>query len=151
MNWEAAGAIGEIIGAIAVFATLIYLAIQIRHTLKVANLDALERSTENWLKTQQPLLDREIAVLFDRGCSDYKSLDGPDLKRFNVLVASMLYEFENALEKQKSGLADPDLISAYDSVIDDLFQNSGVVQYWEEHSGGHLPVLQEWLDSRESQ
>jgi len=31
MNWEAAGAIGEIVGAIAVIATLAYLATQIRY------------------------------------------------------------------------------------------------------------------------
>jgi len=30
MNWEAAGALGEIIGAVAVVATVIYLAVQIR-------------------------------------------------------------------------------------------------------------------------
>lgn len=30
MNWEAIGALGEIIGAIAVFGTLLYLAIQIK-------------------------------------------------------------------------------------------------------------------------
>ena len=34
MNWEAAGAIGEIIGALAVFLTLIYLALQIRQNTK---------------------------------------------------------------------------------------------------------------------
>jgi len=32
MNWEAIGAVGEILGAAAVVATLIYLAIQIRHS-----------------------------------------------------------------------------------------------------------------------
>lgn len=31
MNWEAIGAIGEIVGAMAVFITLIYLAVQVRH------------------------------------------------------------------------------------------------------------------------
>ncbi len=30
MNWEAIGAIGEIVGALAVLATLYYLAIQIK-------------------------------------------------------------------------------------------------------------------------
>ena len=30
MNWEALGAIGEIVGAVAVIATLAYLAVQIR-------------------------------------------------------------------------------------------------------------------------
>ncbi|RLA47946.1 MAG: hypothetical protein DRR06_01045 [Gammaproteobacteria bacterium] len=32
MNWEAIGAIGEILGALAVVLTLGYVAVQIRHT-----------------------------------------------------------------------------------------------------------------------
>ena len=40
MNWEALGAIGEIVGAIAVIATLGYLAVQIRH-----NSRSVEAST----------------------------------------------------------------------------------------------------------
>ena len=34
MNWEAIGAIGEIVGAVAVVATLAYLAVQLRHNTK---------------------------------------------------------------------------------------------------------------------
>ena len=36
MDWEAIGAVGEILGAIAVVATLAYLAIQIRHAKETA-------------------------------------------------------------------------------------------------------------------
>ena len=36
MNWEAAGAIGEIVGAIAVVATLVYLALQLRVAKQLA-------------------------------------------------------------------------------------------------------------------
>ncbi len=36
MNWDAIGALGEILGASAVFASLIYLAIQIR--ARIGNL-----------------------------------------------------------------------------------------------------------------
>ena len=32
MNWEALGAVAELLGAIAVLATLIYLAVQVRHS-----------------------------------------------------------------------------------------------------------------------
>ncbi len=38
MNWDAAGAIGEIVGAFAVLATLIYLAKQIRHSTDVSKV-----------------------------------------------------------------------------------------------------------------
>jgi len=41
MNWDAMGAVGEIVGAIAVLATLIYLAAQIRQ-----NAQALDRQSD---------------------------------------------------------------------------------------------------------
>ena len=34
MNWEAIGAVGEVVGAIAVVLTLVYLAFQLRHNTK---------------------------------------------------------------------------------------------------------------------
>jgi hypothetical protein len=36
MNWEAVGAIGELVGALAVVITLAYLALQIRYTHRIA-------------------------------------------------------------------------------------------------------------------
>lgn len=41
MNWEAWGAIGEIAGAIAVFVTLAYLAVQVRQTNKMARFETI--------------------------------------------------------------------------------------------------------------
>ena len=40
MNWTAIGAIGEILGALAVGATLGYLALQIRQTNKIARAES---------------------------------------------------------------------------------------------------------------
>src|SRR5210317_343842 len=39
MDWNAAGAIGEILGAVAVFLTLLYLAAQIRQGNKMAHFE----------------------------------------------------------------------------------------------------------------
>ena len=36
MNWDALGAVGEIVGAAAVLATLIYLARQVTHSVNLA-------------------------------------------------------------------------------------------------------------------
>ena len=41
MNWDAIGAVGEILGALAVFVTLIYLAIQTRDNVKVLRARAV--------------------------------------------------------------------------------------------------------------
>jgi len=41
MNWDAVGAIGEIIGAIAVVVTLVYLATQVRHARREQQVAAI--------------------------------------------------------------------------------------------------------------
>ncbi len=41
MNWEAIGAIGEILGAIAVVATLAYLAVQVRQNSRATDVSTL--------------------------------------------------------------------------------------------------------------
>ena len=41
MSWEAIGAVGEVVGAVAVLATLLYLAVQIRQ-----NIDQLAQSSD---------------------------------------------------------------------------------------------------------
>jgi len=40
MNWEALGAIGELVGAVSVLLTLIYLARQIKENTKVQTISA---------------------------------------------------------------------------------------------------------------
>ena len=41
MNWDAIGAVGEILGAAALFASLIYLALQIRIQNRESQLSAI--------------------------------------------------------------------------------------------------------------
>jgi type III secretory pathway lipoprotein EscJ len=42
MNWEAIGAIGEWVGAVAVLATLIYLAVQIKQNTRQLKSNSLQ-------------------------------------------------------------------------------------------------------------
>ena len=64
MNWEAISAIGEWIGAIAVIATLIYLAIQVRHTKHELKLLGMQTRGNTAIDVLAPIVnDPEIASL----------------------------------------------------------------------------------------
>ena len=58
MNWDALGAIAELVGAIAVLLTLIYLAVQIRQNNKLAEVQLMqaESSFEHFLLEYSVLL-----------------------------------------------------------------------------------------------
>jgi len=65
MNWEAAGALGEIIGAIAVFATLFYLALQVRLSNNLANASTEIDIRNNFSSLNEMMISNpELADLF---------------------------------------------------------------------------------------
>ena len=51
MNWDAIGAVGELLGALAVFATLLYLSIQVKEAARSAKFAAVQANRSermNW-------------------------------------------------------------------------------------------------------
>lgn len=93
MNWEAIGAVGEMIGAVAVIATLIFLALQVRHGSRMidqqnalAESDSVTRSVDlidQWRMTI--VSNRELAELWSKGLAQ-EELDEVDTLRFRELM-----------------------------------------------------------------
>ena len=83
MNWDAIGAIGEIVGAAGVIITLLYLSIQLRQSTKASRLTAIQSSMENSARFSEILCtDDELAEVFWRGLSDPHELDAKDRRKF---------------------------------------------------------------------
>ena len=149
MNWEAIGAVGEIIGAAAVVITLAYLAAQIRHNSKLANADAHERAVKYWSEANQPLKDPEFAELFQRGCESYKTLNSIDRMRFDTLISDMIFSFEIAMEKNKHGFATDDMVASFERYFEQLIDRPGVREFLNENRDYYTSVFHEWLDKTE--
>jgi hypothetical protein len=79
MNWEAIGAVGEIVGAIAVIATLAYLAIQVRQNTNsvqgAAELEASKQFTDWHSRITNSL---ELRTVWDKGAAGENL---PDVER----------------------------------------------------------------------
>jgi len=90
MNWDAIGAVGETMGAIAVIATLIYLGSQIRQ-LKQQNAQAtlqhIHNSMNQFMDTLVPEANASLVV---RGRESYKRLSESEKLRFFAIYARFL-------------------------------------------------------------
>lgn len=96
MNWEAIGAVGEIVGALGVIVTLAYLAVQIHqnsHQLersieatRVAAEDAVSRGFDRW--REMVAVNPELSDIYLRGLSDLASLTPAERHRFNFVLSS---------------------------------------------------------------
>jgi len=93
VDWNAVSAIAEIIGAVAVIGTLIYVAVQIRQNslLLKQNIDFARASIVHETNVSQTQIyeliaqDKEVAEIFRRGING-EILDGTELLRFESLL-----------------------------------------------------------------
>ncbi len=105
MNWEAFGAIGEIVGAIAVVATLMYLARQMRQTAKATTGETMG----SWLADYNNMVleiskDPEVARIFRQGLTDFEQLNENDKMRFHTWMVAHLLNAQNVFLQLEDGI-----------------------------------------------
>ena len=103
MNWEATGAMSELIGAIAVVVTLAYVAVQIRE-----NSRAVRSSTRQDISRGQMEINFVMAQNPDLAVAIYGLLKGEDIADRDRIAASqcisgMFRTFENQVFAYKEG------------------------------------------------
>jgi len=97
MNWDAVGAVAEILGALGVIVTIAYLAIQIRQNSKLL-ASSLADSIRNGLNEATRIIasDREVARIFRTGIHDRASLNETDGFQFDALLTLTFYGQQQA-------------------------------------------------------
>ena len=91
LNWEAIGAIGEVVGGVAVIATLLYLATQIRQNAQSVRNAASLSVNEGLAEINRRVSnDPEFADLWLRGLKDYGGLTGVERMRFGSYALDIL-------------------------------------------------------------
>ena len=144
MNWEAAGAIGEILGAAGVIATLGYLAIQIRQnteSLRATSEHGLSQQSADWMSrmASQP----ELSRIYDAAADDPTSLTPEELSRFGWVVGELFMIYEGHYQLYRKGLITESSWKGKDKVMHGLLQNPVVAEWWAERL---TPFSEEFYD-----
>ena len=114
MNWAAIGAVGEIIGAIAVVVSVIYLAIQVRKQAQELRLTATREQGHSFVEFIDKISqDKETARIWLRAMTDYENMDDEDRLLASFYIQRGFRAFEQIYLHTSSGNVD----SAYFSSI----------------------------------
>ena len=97
MNWEAIGAIGEILGAAGVVVTLVYLAYQIRQNtvqleqnILAAKAAAQNASNEALRENRKAIFESvEMSEIYLRGNQNPEELDEVSMLRYRLIVQNV--------------------------------------------------------------
>ena len=96
MNWDAIGAVGEIVGALAVFLTLAYLAIQIRQNTKAVQASGIDSSISTVSVARQSIYESDgLSEIYLKGLADPDSLSDKERLRYRLLVHNLLMALSN--------------------------------------------------------
>ena len=142
MNWEAIGAVAELLGALGVIASLIYLATQIRQNTR-SSRETAWHSVLSDLQQFRSLIaqDPEVARVYREGLQDLKSLNDDDRWRFGALMQSLYSVWETAFRTRTEGL--------YQSQLDDLAWiagRPGAREWWSKGKRLYSPEFQRFMD-----
>ncbi|MFV1987206.1 MAG: hypothetical protein ACC682_07980 [Gemmatimonadota bacterium] len=114
MNWQAAGAIGEILGAAGVIVTLGYLSLQIRASTRATRIETADRVLARVNASQARLIESaELTAIVRRGAHDMESLESDERVRVKLLFFEMLKNSEQATLVARQGALDREMFERW--------------------------------------
>jgi hypothetical protein len=147
MNWDAIGAIGEVIGAIAVVLSLIYLSFQIRHSTKAwgdASFRSVVDSTGDQIRAMIEPSNRGIVL---KGLGDYRSLGSKEKFVFDGELLQLLVVAESSSVAHAAELVQEQLLEDWRySLSTRYFPYRGFSEWWVSARGDCGLQFQKWID-----
>lgn len=150
MTIQELGSIGELVGAIATVATLIYLTLQIRQntalqrqSLRALELSAQDQAYRYGADFRSTLLqDEAMSELWLRGCADRGNLTTSERMRFGLLAESLVLGNQAIWARNEAfGLPwEP-------SAVVSLFGRPGFAEWWEQNRSILRPAYAQAVES----
>jgi hypothetical protein len=132
MNWEALGALGEIVGAVAVILTLGYLAVQIRQNTRAVRRSSHQSAVDAFVNVNLTLLqDSEITRIVNTGLQRPEELDANELTRFERWAGANQAHYQNLFYQYQDGIIEDELWKSYETTLREFVGTPGFTKYWE--------------------
>ena len=132
MNWDAVGAVGEIVGAAAVVLSVVYLATQIRHGARTAQMAATRDLAKDIREAiAATTADATVTDIWLKGARDPSSLSPSDRHRFTGLILQSMSAYEQQFLHLREEAVHPDFYESQMLGIEGVLELPGVREIWE--------------------
>ena len=133
MTLEDLGNLGEFIGGLAVIATLIYLAVQIRQNSKLlrASVEQTTRSDSTAILNLMAA-STENASVYHRGLTDSAVMSPEERTHFYLLLAANFYHFQQAYAAHQDGIQSEETWNTQWQALQFYASQPGVRTWWKQ-------------------
>ncbi len=156
MNWDALGAIAELVAAIGVIASLIYLAKQIG-----ANTENVAQNTKALVSDRDvssneaaleiiglQIKDPGIAALMLKGSLDEEPLSDLEHYRYSLILTSMFESHQTFFIQHVKGSVSEELWAYYSRVFDAQCHMPGLIKWWKRNGARFDPLFVEYVQAK---
>ena len=156
MNWDAIGAIGEIVGALGVILSLVYLASQIRSQNAESRLSAVTEWTNQWNEWTASFADHpQLSELWVKGTGDFDSLDQVEVVQYAAHLGRFFRIAEGMHRQYSQGRLEARAWRGLARTLEDIALLPGVKTWWAKrkhwYSDEFIVFVQPFIDSNATQ
>jgi len=147
MNWEAIGAVGEILGALAVLITLVYLALQVRQNTQQVKLGSIQAVNASNDSAFEPIYIPENSKIFTKGQQSYADLTDHEKQVFHMLMTRLIASFDSTSYQYLHGAYDKELYWGTAQFYHQFITSPGGAQWWIENKSPFSQACVQALDN----
>jgi hypothetical protein len=146
MNWEAISAISDIVGSIAVVASIGFLAFQVKSNTAVIKTTGRQSVANEFKETSRLMTDN--AEYFALGLRDYPDVPFDALCMFSGSMSDALMSFQSCMASHKAGMLEDHIYQAYLTFTASLLVTAGGKAYWIHWRNVYIKEMVDELDNR---
>jgi hypothetical protein len=147
LSWDAVGSVAEVVGALGVILSLLYLAAQIRQGLRSAEDTATKEVIASVVVQFNAMAEESNRSSITKGLIDYRNLSGDEKLTFDSLMTSLLMIVSSSFMSNRANLLTDDLFSGWSGYLQPrLFPYPGMREWWDEARNVFIPEVQAWVD-----
>lgn len=149
MNWEALGAIGELLGALFVVSTLVYLSRQVRESNSHASAEVERHIQDRWNNLMMYWTrDETMRDIIRRGHRSFAQLTDSEKIVFHTSLSLGVNHLEMILRMNVKKLVPKDILDTYGTLALSMLRTNGGREFWE-LAGSTFPRLSKrYIDER---
>jgi hypothetical protein len=149
MSLEDLGNIGEVVAAMGVIVSLIYLAVQIRQNTRSVGAASFQQVVDSLADFTSSLSrDRELIEIVIKGNADFDSLDEVERTRFDFAFISFFRRAENVLVQTEYGTVSADTWAGFRETLKSSLRAPGLRAWWSHRRQRFHPSFQKFMEEQ---
>jgi len=147
VNWDAIGAIGEVIGGVGVVASLLYLAVQTRQNTRAVRVASFHQVADSFSELSLAVFqDPSLVSLITRSRSEPDSLTPEDTARFGFFLLTLFRRAESMFFHCEQGALQRESWVGIHRTLEVMLTHPMADQWWSESADRFNPTFRAYIE-----